>query len=90
MDINYSFLGDNVCRPGKTIYASDKNTLFDCLKYEGDQAVNQLRAALRSGAELDQEYYGYTFLGAACCVGRYDLIEAVIDHVKQVILVLIH
>lgn len=83
MDINYTFLGNNVCRPGRTIYDSGKDSVFDCLKYEGDEAIYRLKALLRSGSDLDLDYNGYTFLGAACCAARYDIVDTVICHIKQ-------
>ncbi|XP_045193996.2 ankyrin-3-like [Mercenaria mercenaria] len=83
MDINYTFFGDNVCRPGRTVYECGENPLLDCLKCEGEDGVYKLRAVLRSGASLEQSFYGYSFLGAACCIGRCDIVEVIVDHLKQ-------
>lgn len=84
MDINYSFLGENVTRPGRTFYETGENPLLDCLKYEGEDAVCRLKAVLNSGVNLDKGFYGYTFLGAACYIGRCDVVQVIIDHLKQV------
>ncbi|KAL4234762.1 hypothetical protein ACF0H5_006404 [Mactra antiquata] len=79
------------CRPGRTIYDYHENQLLTCLKLTGKESVYILKSILKNLTDLKDVSIalqdignGYTFLGAACCTGRYDLVEEVINHVTEI------
>ena len=60
--------------------------LFYCLRLEGKDSLNWLQECLKRGEDVNSTYKGWTFLTSLCSLGRLDVLRAVIEHLKQVVL----
>ena len=70
--------------PIRTLSDYYDDSLFSCLHIQGDEGLEKIEERLQLGFDLDCCSCGQTFLGAACWLGRSDVVKVILNYLHEV------